>query len=87
LEEYEKETGEEMELDVVAIRCDFSEHSSLRVFLEDYHGTALNIALDRSGINVSDMDDEDELDEAIRSFIQYNGQLIEFEGGIIVFSF
>jgi len=87
LEQYEEETGEEMEMDVVAIRCDFSEYSSLRVFLEDYHGTALNIALERSGIDVSDMDDEDELDEAIRSFIQDNGQLVEFEGGIIVSSF
>jgi len=87
LEEYEESTGEEIELDVAAIRCDFSEHSSLQMFLEDYHGTALNIALERSDIDISDMDDEDEIDEAIRSFIQDKGQLIEFDGGIIVSSF
>ena len=28
LEQYEDETGEEMELDIVAIRCDFSEYES-----------------------------------------------------------
>ena len=29
LEQFEDDTGEEMELDVVAIRCDFSEYASL----------------------------------------------------------
>jgi hypothetical protein len=29
LQELEEDTGEEMEMDVVAIRCDYSEYSSL----------------------------------------------------------
>ena len=87
LEEYEESTGEEMELDVCAIRCDFSEYKNLRVFLEDYFGKALSAAIDAAGIEIENMTEEDELDEAIRSYIRDNGQLIEFEGGIIVSSF
>ena len=32
LEEYEESTGEEMELDVIAICCDFTEYESLKDF-------------------------------------------------------
>ena len=35
-EEYENDTGEEMELDVVAICCDFTEYESLKEYNEDY---------------------------------------------------
>ena len=35
-EEYENDTGEEMELDVIAICCDFTEYESLKEYNEDY---------------------------------------------------
>ncbi len=35
LEAYEEGTGEEMELDVIAICCDFTEYGSLKEFNED----------------------------------------------------
>tara|TARA_Y100000310_G_C20400325_1_gene677098 strand:- start:396 stop:704 length:309 start_codon:yes stop_codon:yes gene_type:complete len=35
-EEYENDTGEEMELDVIAICCDFSEYESLKEYNEYY---------------------------------------------------
>ena len=35
-EEYENDTGEEMELDVIAICCDFIEYESLKEYNEDY---------------------------------------------------
>ena len=35
-EEYENDTGEEMELDVIAICCDFSEYDSLKEYNEYY---------------------------------------------------
>ena len=38
LEELEADTGEEMEFDRVAIRCDFSEYKSLREWAEEYFG-------------------------------------------------
>jgi hypothetical protein len=36
LEEYEESTGEELEFDYVAIRCDFSEWDSLQDWAADY---------------------------------------------------
>ena len=36
LEEYEEDTGEEMELDVVALCCDYAEYDSLNEYNSDY---------------------------------------------------
>ena len=36
LEEYEKDTGEEMELDIVALCCDFAEYSDIEELKKDY---------------------------------------------------
>jgi len=35
-EQYENDTGEELELDPIAFRCEFSEYSSLEDFHNDY---------------------------------------------------
>jgi len=83
LEEYEESTGEEMELDTCAIRCDFSEYSSLLDWAHDYFSNAL----EELGFDETEENDDDEIDEKIREYIQDHGQLIEFEGGIIVSSF
>jgi len=82
-DDYEQETGEELELDVVAIRCDFNEYASLVDWATDYFTQW------RGDLNIDeDLEEGDEeIDEAIRSYIQDNGQLVEFDGGIIVSSF
>jgi hypothetical protein len=91
LEQYEEETGEEMEMDVAAIRCDFSGYSSLEDWAGEYFSDSKQAA-DAMGLEL-DMDgetwtaEEEEVQESIRAFIQDNGQLIEFDGGIIVSSF
>ena len=36
LEEYEESTGEELELDVIALCCDYTEYTSLEKFQMDY---------------------------------------------------
>jgi hypothetical protein len=83
LEQLEEDTGEEMEFDSVAIRCDYSEYDSLQEWAEDY------FAGDnwRDNVNCDYDADDDKLDEKIREYIQDHGQLIEFSGGIIVSSF
>lgn len=90
LEEYEESTGEEMELDVCAIRCDFSEYDSLEAWASDYFRNQAD-AVDKLcltlGMDGSIDEDEDEIDDLIRSFIRDHGTLIEFDGGIIVSSF
>ena len=61
LEQYEEDTGEEIELDVIAICCDFSEYASLAEFQADY-GTEYETIDDiRDNTTVIDIDlDEDE---------------------------
>jgi hypothetical protein len=83
LEELEDSTGEEMEFDSVAIRCDFSEYDSLTDWAEDYF-TGDNW---RDDVKCDYDADDDTLNEKIREYIQDRGQLIEFSGGIIVSSF
>lgn len=88
LEQYEEETGEEMEMDIVAIRCDFTESTNLTDWLMEHHGAeTLSFALQYSGIDFDGGEDEQEIEDLIRSYIQDHGQLIEFTGGIIVSSF
>jgi len=83
LEEYEESTSEEMELDTCAIRCDFSEWDSLQEWAGDYFGTDADW---RSIIGCEDCEDE-ETNDKIREYINDHGQLIEFDGGVIVSSF
>ncbi len=83
LEEYEESTGEEIELDTCAIRCDFSEYASLQDWAHDYFSNAL----EELGFDETEENDDDEVDSKIREYIQDHGQLIEFDGGVIVSSF
>lgn len=83
LEEYEQSIGEEIELDVCAIRCDFSEYASLQDWAHDHFSNAWQ----ELGFDETEEIDGDDFDDKIREYIQDCGQLIEFEGGIIVSQF
>lgn len=37
LEEYERSTGEDIELDIIALCCEYSEYESLEAFQKDYN--------------------------------------------------
>jgi hypothetical protein len=82
LGEYEEDCGCEIELDVIALCCDYSEHESLQEWAHEYFSNAW----EELGFDCQDCDD-DAFDDAIREFINDNGQLIEFDSGIIVSSF
>jgi len=69
LQEMEDSTGEQMEFDEVAIRCDYSEYPSA---VEAYNDTSSEEELTE--------DDEEKALEWLRD----NGQVIEFDGGVIV---
>jgi hypothetical protein len=91
LEEYEESAGEQIEFDRVAIRCDFSEYKDLTAFADEYFAD-IHQAADALGLEISMSGDEfeeeeEEVENAIREFIQDRGALIEFEGGIITLSF
>jgi hypothetical protein len=85
LEQFEQDSGEEVELDVVAIRCDYSEHGGLQDWSEGYFG-GKDSACEEFNCTAKEFDAGD-ADDKIREHIQDNGQLIEFSGGIIVSSF
>ena len=58
LEQYEEETGEEIELDVIAICCDYN--------AEHYTGIASNYSIDLDGL------DDDEAKQAVIEYLQDN---------------
>lgn len=62
LEEMEADTGEEIELDVIALCCDYSEDSA-----EDI---AVNYGIDVRGL------DEDEVTDAVRAYLEENTAVI-----------
>ena len=79
LAEYLEDLDPDAELDVVAVRCDFSEYASLQEWAEDYFS---NFWKDELSVDTDD-DGEGE----IRRFIEDRGTLIEFDGGVVVSSF
>ena len=85
LEDLEAGTGEEIEFDPVAIRCDFAEYASLADFRDDYF-TDDKQAREAIGADAGN-EDEEKLDTLTAKYIRDNGQLIEFDGGIIVSAF
>lgn len=75
LEQYEQGMGEEIELDVIAICCDFSE-DTWESIASDYR------------IDLSEFDDDDEKEEAVREYLEDNGALVgEVSGGFVYRSF
>ena len=85
LEQVEEDCGTEVEFDRVAIRCDFSEYTDLLDWAYGYWGTGE--WKDELGFNVEEEIDEEDAEEAISIYIHDHGQLIEFDGGIIVSNF
>jgi hypothetical protein len=89
LEELEESTGEEMEFDHVAIRCEWSEYASLMDWADDCfrdHEDAaeklgLNLAMSRDEFE----ENEETIDAAIRHYIAEKAEpAIEFDGGVVV---
>ena len=69
LQDWEQDTGEQIEYDAVAIRCDFAEYP-----------TAVEAHNDTSSEEELTEDDEEKALEWLRD----NVQVIEFDGGVII---
>jgi hypothetical protein len=80
LEQLEEDTGTEMELDAVAIRCDYSEHESALQAANEY-GFEPN-----PNLGDGEQDDDDKEADAL-AWLQDNTQVIEFDGGVIIQNF
>jgi hypothetical protein len=75
LEELEGDTGEEQELDVIALCCDWSEYP-----------TALKAA-EESGYKVEEALTEEETEADAFTWLQNQTTVIEFDSGVIVEAF
>jgi len=75
LEQLEEDTGEEIELDVIALDCKYSEYDSALEVAEEY------------GWEPDEDDDEDEREEAALRWLQDRTTVITFTGGVIVAGF
>ena len=78
LEEYEDSTDTELELDVIALCCDYSEYASAKEAAMEYGMTAEDD---------EDTQDEEALEEHALDWLRDRTQVIEYDGGVIVQSF
>jgi len=74
LEEYEQDCGEEIELDVIAICCDYSEYESAIECCKEYDFTP-------------DSEDEEEAEKECLEWLQDRTIVIQHEFGIIIQNF
>ncbi len=76
LEQYEEDTGQEFELDPVAICCDFAEYAF-----------AQEAAQEMSSWKPDPEEDEETNEAAALEYLRGYTTVIEFDGGVIVESF
>lgn len=74
LEEYESSTGEELELDPIALCCDFAEYDTALEAAKEYDFEPED-------------EDEDSREESALRWLQNRTQVIEFSGGIVIQNF
>lgn len=87
LEELEETAGEELELDVCAVRCDFYEYESALEASLDYSWSPEASILDESDNLRPDEDAEEENNERALEWLQDRTSVIQFDGGVIIARF
>lgn len=71
LEEYEESTGQEIELDVIALCCDYS-HDSIQEIADNY------------SIDLSECEEENDKREAVREYLEYHTSICgETDSGFV----
>lgn len=79
LEQYEKDTGLAIDLDVIALCCEFSEHSTAVDCIDD-KGYGFESS-------IGDPDAESEREQEALDYLRDRTTVIEFDGGIIIQDF
>ena len=83
LESYRDDTGEEVELDVIALCCDFTEYGSVLEAACEYFDFP-GMEYDEDG---GELDTAEEVDEKAIKYLRDRTTVIEFNGGIIIQNF
>tara|TARA_A100001201_G_scaffold65383_1_gene61444 strand:+ start:711 stop:1049 length:339 start_codon:yes stop_codon:yes gene_type:complete len=77
--ELENDTGQELELDVVALCCDFSEYKDFDEIRKAYD---IELCYDEFGLQKFNVEDE------VKAYLRYNGSaIIEHDEGVIINNF
>jgi hypothetical protein len=84
LEDIEAGCGEEIELDVIGICCDFSEHANAIEWAKDYFADHDSMLV---GLGLEAGADDDDIEAAATDYISERGTLLAFDGGIVVSQF
>ena len=83
LEEYEQDTGDDLELDVIGLCCDFTEYESAITAAEDYGFT--------SELEADDYNSQEDFEEAkeseAREWLEDRTIVIDFDSGLIIQNF
>ena len=83
LEDYEQDTGEDLELDVVGLCCDFTEYENAITAAADYGFT--------SELEAEDYEDaesyEDAKEEEALEWLQDRTEVVIFDSGLIIQNF
>ena len=77
LEQYEEDCGEEIELDVIALCCDYSQYDSAVEAAEEMI----------SGWEREEDEADDDFEARALKELQDNTQVIEYDGGVIIQAF
>ena len=83
LEQLSQDTGENIELDTVAICCEYTEYSDLIECAGEFFAFE-GMTFDEEG---NEMETREEVEEKARKFLENNTRLIEFDGGVIIQNF
>ena len=87
LEDLESDIGEQIELDVIAICCDFSEYDTA-LEAARYYGCDYTVELYDDDDEERDEDEiEEELEEYCIEWLRDRTPLIEFDDGVIIQNF
>lgn len=79
-EEYEESTGEEVELDVIAICCDYCEETAADI--------VKNYSIDLSSVDPEDLDYDQACLDIVREYLEENTQLVgETSSGFVYATF
>ena len=68
MESYEEDTGEELELDVIALCCDFAEDTVADI--------ARNYSIDLNDADPEDTDYEDQCADIVQQYLEDNGAFV-----------
>jgi len=77
LEQYSEDIGEDIEMDIVAIRCEWSEYDTCLEYAKQHDADLLQLNID--WLDASEAEDEDLIEEKAREWLEENTTVLEAE--------